>query len=406
MKSVMFTHRYFWPDTAPYGLILSELTDKLDSEFDVRVFSTIPSYTKNTTATPLPEGKTDSVTRIKTLNEHTLGLPGRALNAVWYAVRLFIHIIRHRPSLVTASTFPPVLAALAAALACKISRSRFAYVLMDVYPDVVFIGKPHNHAYAVLAAIDNFSLRLADHIVVLSEDMKHTLVRRGIETVNIQTIPNIELRQAEEPLNLQPLPTFDNSRLTIAFCGNIGHFQGLDTFRSVVRTLCQRGVARIVFMGEGKYKPALLKYFKDNDIEHVHFINRMPVHTARTLMASADLNLVSLSPGVSDCSFPSKASTICSVSGPMLIYDNPQSELSQLVAKHGAGIIGDHTQHAKIVDEITELYKNRERLKQLRNGSANLYKAHFEHAKVVSAWRQLISEDTDKAGDIAKRYLQ
>jgi len=370
MKSVMFTHRYFWPDTAPYGLILSELTDKLDSEFDVRVFSTIPSYTKNTTATPLPEGKTDSVTRIKTLNEHTLGLPGRALNAVWYAVRLFIHIIRHRPSLVTA------------------------------------IGKPHNHAYAVLAAIDNFSLRLADHIVVLSEDMKHTLVRRGIETVNIQTIPNIELRQAEEPLNLQPLPTFDNSRLTIAFCGNIGHFQGLDTFRSVVRTLCQRGVARIVFMGEGKYKPALLKYFKDNDIEHVHFINRMPVHTARTLMASADLNLVSLSPGVSDCSFPSKASTICSVSGPMLIYDNPQSELSQLVAKHGAGIIGDHTQHAKIVDEITELYKNRERLKQLRNGSANLYKAHFEHAKVVSAWRQLISEDTDKAGDIAKRYLQ
>ena len=406
MKTVLLTHRYFWPDTSPYGLILRELAEMLDSKFDVQVFSTVPSYSKTTTGTPTTLGEPGGVTRITTLNEHTLGLPGRALNAIWYAVRLFIHIIRHRPSLVTASTFPPVLAALAAALACKITRSRFAYVLMDVYPDVVFLGKPHNLVYTTLAAIDNFSLRLADHIVVLSEDMKQSLVRRGIWADNIRTIPNIELRRAEAPVDTPPLPTFDTSRLTIAFCGNIGHFQGLDTFRSVVRTLCQRGVARIVFMGEGKYKPALLQYFKDNAVEHVHFIDRMPIHTARTLMANADLNLVSLSPGVSDCSFPSKASTICSVSGPLLVYDSPQSQLRQLVSKHGAGITGDHTQHKKIVQEISELHQNRERLKEFRDGSARLYDAHFERTRIISAWHKLISEGTNAAGVSTNRCGQ
>lgn len=399
MKTILLTHRFYWPDRAPCALVLKELAEALSETFDVHVFSTKPSYRKTSIEFTDTMEMEDvcTVKRIFSLNEARHGLVIRAFNAMWYALRLFFHIIQLRPALVTATTLPPIIGALSAALACRLVKSRFVYVVMDIYPDVIFLGTERRILYWLLRALDTFSIKLADHIVVLSDDMKQSLMQRGISEEEIRVIPNIELSNEIPDHRSTSLPTLDSERLTISFCGNIGNFQGLDTFKAVIHTLCESGVAQFVFMGEGKFKDQLKQYFDDNAVGHVHFIKHMPVHIAKAMMSRADLNLVSLSPGVSAYSFPSKTSTICSVSGPLLIYDAPNSQLQQLVVKYGAGIAGSYEQHPEIIQQVNDLYHNRQRIEQFRQGSASLYNAQFKRSEIEHAWHNLIFEATSEA---------
>ena len=42
---ILFTHRYFWPDTPPYGLLLRDLAVAVSKEgHQVYVYTSVPSY--------------------------------------------------------------------------------------------------------------------------------------------------------------------------------------------------------------------------------------------------------------------------------------------------------------------------------------------------------------------------
>lgn len=143
---ILLTHRYFSPDTPPYGMILREIGEHLASRgHAVSVFSTMPSYRTASAAAKSNPASGDRLTvkRIKVLSEARRGVFGRvaqAANAAYYAMRLFVHVLFHDAQVVTASTFPPILPGLAASLACRLSGKKLVYHCMDIYPEVLTHG--------------------------------------------------------------------------------------------------------------------------------------------------------------------------------------------------------------------------------------------------------------------------
>ena len=134
---ILLTHRYFWPDTPPYGSMLRTIAEALAAAgHDVHVFTSQPSYNSRIAA---PAHQTLSGVKIRRINilpeRKTLPLV-RLVNLVGYSLRLFLQILMLRPDVVSAATFPPVAAGLVASLAARLVGAKFLYHMQDIHPAV------------------------------------------------------------------------------------------------------------------------------------------------------------------------------------------------------------------------------------------------------------------------------
>lgn len=184
---VLLTHRFFWPDTAPYAVMLRAIGDALaEAGHEVHVLSSMPSYRSETRSSETPRSETLgalNVQRIWVFGDEKRNPLRRLANVVLYCWALFVTILRSRPDVVTASTFPPVVAAWSASLAARIVGAKFIYHMQDIHPELSQIsgGRLGRGLVArLLTALDDQTLRRADAIVTLSKDMAETLRARGV----------------------------------------------------------------------------------------------------------------------------------------------------------------------------------------------------------------------------------
>ncbi|WP_375260299.1 glycosyltransferase family 4 protein [Palleronia sp.] len=339
---ILLTHRYFWPDTPPYASILHSIGARLaEAGHDVEVFSTMPSYRD---AAHAPRRERDAgmdITRMRSFVEKSGGPLKRAANAGLYCCGLFVHVLRTKPQVVMASTFPPVIAAWTASLAARLVGARFVYHMQDVHPEVSFYSGGALGRWPflqVLRAMDNASLRRASAIVVLSQDMAGTLALRGLGDLPVHVINNFALETHDQvgavPEDLKKAP----GRRRAIFAGNLGRFQNLPLLaEGIARCFEARPDLELMFLGDGAAEPELRRLWGDHP--QVRFAPFLPYAAARELIADADIGLVSLNRDIYRVSYPSKLATYLGLGVPVLVLVEPDSDLANSVASEGLGAI-------------------------------------------------------------------
>ncbi|MDN5882855.1 MAG: hypothetical protein L0H37_10850, partial [Nitrosospira sp.] len=171
---ILAIHRYYWPDTSPYGAILRRIVKRwVDDGHNVDVLSSQPSYKAALKNEKMPRrSKLDGSRVIR------LSLPGEAgrplirlLNALrlcWAIVLRALFLRRY--DVIMVSTTPPVLGGVAAALLARLAGARFIYHCMDIHPEIGRISGEFRNpvVYKTLALLDAWSCRRAAPVVVLS----------------------------------------------------------------------------------------------------------------------------------------------------------------------------------------------------------------------------------------------
>lgn len=330
---ILLTHRYFWPDTAPYALMLRSIGDKLASEgHDVYVFATKPSYRAGTAVAPAREQLGAlNVRRSWVFQENRNSPLLRVLNVVLYCVALFVQVLRLRPDVVTVSTFPPVVAAWTASLAASLVGARFIYHIQDIHPEVSYYSGGHlGRAIParILRGLDNQTLRRASTIVTLSPDMQKTLKARNLGPLPIQIINNLSLDVLGEaeapPADLIKKPGIRR----VIFAGNLGRFQNLLLLAEGIATKFEANPdLELFFLGEG----VALKELKTRWGDHpqVRFGPFLPFPQARNLIADADVGLASLAPDIYRVAYPSKILTYQGLGLRVLALVEPNSHMAR-----------------------------------------------------------------------------
>ena len=81
---------------------------------------------------------------------------------------------------VMCSTVPQVTLGFVVSALCRLQRRRFVYHCMDLHPEIGALSGEFAHplVYRCLLTLDTATMRRADVIVVLSADMKQSVVRR------------------------------------------------------------------------------------------------------------------------------------------------------------------------------------------------------------------------------------
>ncbi len=400
---ILLSHRYFWPDTPPYAYMLRSIARRLaDDGHQVTVFSTMPSYRDGSDLSAPETEQVDGIAIIRmAIAPETKGnLLRRASNLISYSRGLSQHI-RQNPDYeaVMAATFPPIAAGLAGSRAARKIGAKFIYHCQDIHPEVSkYSGrKIPGFLWRWLQALDNRACKFADAVIVLSQDMRDTLnARSGGEQIKTHIINNFLVEDFDAPAEEAPIELLAD-KFTILFAGNIGNFQNLDLVMEAVRLLEDQPDIQFWFVGEGAAKARLVAGLDDLQEKTVFFVPRQPAAVAQKMMASASLNLVSLSKGVYHVSYPSKTLTSLALSTPILAVMEENSELGKMVREENIGYTAGPNLPSELASVIRVAYSERTRRTELRANVKRLYERRFATEKILENWSQLFVQlDTGK----------
>ncbi|SFH05903.1 Glycosyltransferase involved in cell wall bisynthesis [Palleronia marisminoris] len=389
---LLVIYRHFWPDSPPYATMLREIAAHLVRDgHDVTVLTEQPSYKVADRAQNA--ARFEAVDGVEV---HRLGRgPGRRIAALLFPVRalwtaMVWRLRGRRFDVVWTATMPPAVNGLGARGAAWLLGARFVYHCQDIYPELqVFAGNWTSSGLLarIVGWIDHANTRAADRVIVLSRDMAQTIQARGIGAKKIAVVNNFMLSDFEGP---PPAPAAKPEGVfRVIFAGNIGRFQGLETLIGAARLL-DDGSNRIeiMIMGEGAEEAALRR--SAQGLRNVQFVPHRPFRDAAPTIATADLALVALKPGIYRAAFPSKTLTYLGLGVPVLAMIEAESELARTLLTEGIGRVVPYGDPAAMAAEIRAAADAQNN--GTRNRVARYHASHLSVEAALSRWSALVSE--------------
>jgi glycosyltransferase involved in cell wall biosynthesis len=249
--------------------------------------------------------------------------------------------------------------------------------------------------YGLLKRFDTQSCRNALRNVVLSEDMRDTLLERGVTAPQIEVLNNFRLETHFDGTDRIPEPlASDTGHYNVLFAGNLGEFQGLDAIIEAANLLAANKQIRFLFMGEGLAKERLITAAGSLVEDTVFFLPQVSVEVAFAAMVRADLGLISLSPGVYRVAFPSKTMMYLAAGCPVLAIVEPESRLAETAASGELGYCCGHQREpAAIAAAIAAAWHDRARWDAARRETLRATaETLFGREAILQRWVKLMQE--------------
>src|SRR5262245_29451676 len=238
-RTVVFLNRFYWPDVAATGQLLTDLAEDLTrTGWDVQVITSSSYYGRTAAAGAPPRRETHGgvrITRVAGTHFGRATILGRVMDYASYVLGAVIAIAgAPRGSIFVALTDPPLIA-LIALLAARVKRGRTVYWVQDLFPDVaISLGTFREGGLVARAArsIARFVEDRCDLLIALGPAMKRRLEERGVPSERVQVIHNwadsSSIRPVERSANPFVVEHGLAERFIVLYSGNAGRAHTFD----------------------------------------------------------------------------------------------------------------------------------------------------------------------------------
>jgi glycosyltransferase involved in cell wall biosynthesis len=254
----------------------------------------------------------------------------RFLNyASWAISSAVLGVRRFRSADVALVYSSPATAALPAMLAKLLFAKPYVLLVQDVWPDSIFDsgflrGRTGRLARRLVGAFASLSYMSAASVVVISPGMVGLLESRGVPAHKLRLIYNwvdeggAVDRTARDAVRAELGLTVDD--FVVMYAGNHGSAQGLGSLVRAFSQVPPQARCHLVMVGDGMEKTTLQEQAGQEAAHRVHFMQPQPRERMLSLMAAADVQLVSLvdSP-LFAATTPSKLQSIMAAGHPALV---------------------------------------------------------------------------------------
>jgi len=391
---ITLIHRYFWPENTPYAQMLRKIAMGLVASYEVSVLTTQPSHTWDNHHKKFPGFEISDGIKIKRqtlLPEFGRKILLRAINTLLFAIWIFIKLLFRKTDFVMVATTPPVLIATVVRWVSRIKGFRYIYHCQDIHPEALnLIGAlKKGILYNVLQKMDLKNICSASAVVVLSEDMKGTLIKRGVSGGNIHIINNFIFEtKRDDAFFIEP----QNTDFTILFAGNLGRFQNLDKVIEAAKLLKDNEEIKFIFLGDGVERKKLETAAGGLLNKTVNFLGHVPVSKVLRYMEHADIGLISIASGVTQVAYPSKTMMYLAAGLPLLVMVESDSNLAKFIEENHLGYVcGKHSPNA-LAETIKTAFHHKEALRGDRKRIADLAERVFGEEVVVRQWIDLFQQ--------------
>ncbi|MCW8889572.1 MAG: glycosyltransferase [Sedimenticola sp.] len=326
--SYLIVSRDFWPNAAAIGdglLCLARQLAKTDK------VSVVTMSRQNLAELDNAEsGHTSSISFLtaKPLTTSSSSIIFRIIELIYFSIWLFVSLLRSSPSVVYVATNPPLLVPFVVAVYCKIFRKKYVYHVQDIHPEAasLLVNIP-KFIVSGLKAIDAWVLNSACKVVTLTEDMKTTLLGRGVSKADIILMEN---PSAVSSVSCQ------TKTQGIVFSGNAGRLQLMGIVLDAIEQYLQAdGQLKFCFVGSGVYKERLLELSKR--YKNFSYEGYVDGDTALKITSGYRWGLLPILPAVLAYAYPSKIPAYISAGCEIISVTDHQTSLAKWVESSGFG---------------------------------------------------------------------
>ena len=283
------------------------------------------------------------------------------------------------------ATTTPLTAGIPGIFAKWFRRKPFVFEVRDLWPELPkAMGVIKNPIVLwMMSVLEWSSYHSADRLVGLSPGIVEGIIKRGIAPEKVASIPNgcdldifASEHQAWRPEGVQP------TDLMAIFTGTHGLANGLNAVLDAAVELKkrQRTDIKLVLVGDGMQKKALLERAVELQLDNVIFHN--PVNKAKLagLMASADIGLQILAnvPAFYYGTSPNKFFDYISAGLPVL--NNYPGWLAELITKEQCGFAVPPENPQAFADALEQAANQREQLIEMGRNSQQVAKEQFNRS--------------------------
>ena len=395
---ILLLNLYYPPDTSATAKIAAALAGTLAAKHEVTVLCGRPSYNPAERRTwrfwrTERQGRI-TIIRAGSTDYSRTRMGGRVANYLSYTLLAAPRALFARCELVLAMTDPPF-EGIVGALVATLKRQPLVYNVQDLYPEMALFGGligPGRLA-RFWEKLHRWALRRAARVVVLGEDMKERMVRKGIPPSRLAVVHN----GAVIPPETAPLPPLDsglmgairgNNRFVVVHAGNIGFYGAWETLIGAARELEGEGVG-LVFVGEGAQKARMAAAAAGCDA--VRFLPAVPAEQVPSVLAAGDIHAVTVKRGLEGVVVPSKMYEILAAGKPILAVAPTASEAARLVASQGCGVACDPEQPLLLAAYLRQLAREPDRLRRMGE-RAKAIAAEYDQARELGKFVAVIEE--------------
>lgn len=383
-KLLVYAH-YYYPDVASTGQILKELCEGMKDNFDITVICAVPSYDGkvadeyttdkyyleningvNIIRVQVPAfTKDNKKSRIKNLISYFIGAVGATFKS-------------EKQDYIFTISQPPILGGVLGVIGKRFKGGKMIYNIQDFNPEqTMAVGYSKNKlTLNVAMAVDKFSCKQADKVIVVGRDMQETLRNR----YNNKNVPNnVFINNWIDEKEIYPLSE-DNERviafkkkyklenkIVIMYSGNIGLYYDLENLIKVIRRFKDRNDVVFAFVGDGTKKQDIQDYANEHELNNVRFIPYQNKEDLVYSLNSGDVHWVVNAKGIKGVSVPSKLYGVMATGKTVFGVLEEGSEARLIIEDCNCGICIEPGEYDLIYAELKNVIDNIGEYKLLGN---------------------------------------
>jgi len=236
------------------------------------------------------------------------------------------------------------------------------FEVRDLWPQqAIDLGVLHNPLIIWLSRkLEHFFYWSADHIVVVTEESKKTLIGQKIPSSKISVIRNGVNVDAFCSPNVQDIKKEFSieEKILITYCGTFGLSQGLQIILEAAKRLSDDGADRFhfLFAGDGAEKESMISYVQENNLKNVIILPTQPFEKMESFYRSSDIHIVPLRRlPLFKHTIPSKIYEIMACSGAMICMVD--GECRSIIEEARAGVFVEPENVAQLCSFLITLDK-------------------------------------------------
>ena len=406
-KLLIYAH-YFYPDVASTGQILTELCEGMIDTFDITVICVVPSYSGTidekykTKRIYKEEHNGIKIIRVRVPEFQKSNKISRIKNLLAYFFNSLLATLKiEKQDYIYTISQPPILGGVLGVLGKWLKGGKLIYNIQDFNPEqTMAVGYSKNKLLLnTVMAVDKFSCKKADKVIVVGRDMQETLKNR----FNNKKVPkNVFINNWINEKEIYPLEQNHprivefkekynlKDKFIIMYSGNIGLYYDLENIIKVIGEFKDREDVVFAFVGDGTVKDKVEAYVSENNLRNVTFIPYQDKADLIYSLNAADIHWVVNAKGIKGVSVPSKLYGVMAAGKPVLGVLDKGSEARLIVEDCNCGVCIEPGNYKEISNNIEYILNNKEEIKALGSNGRQYLESNLTKEVSINKYKENI----------------
>ena len=369
---ILIPFSYYHPEQCAGLFVVDDMTAEAARQ-GIESVITVPTPTRN--VAPGAKWERDETLCDGKVLVHRFRMYGEGKNPVLRALRYLLceivqlyYMLWKKYDVAFIDSTPPI-QGLKLPIVRLFRKKGIVHNVQDLFPETLSgtgLAKQGGLLWKIGMWVSNVTFRNSDKIIAISNDIKRSMVARGVPAEKIEVLYNWVDEKAVQPVAKEDNPLFeefglDRSKFTIVYAGNLGNAQNIGIVLDGAKELPE---VQFAVFGSGGLENDVRKRISDEGLTNVHLNPLQPVERVKFVYSLGDACIVSCKEGLGGSAMPSKSWSIMSCGRPV-VASFDEGELKEILENNNCGVFSHAGNVKEFVDAIKQLATNREKCEKM-----------------------------------------